>query len=213
MRKGKPAAAAATGWAGGLALSRAGAPKARRQPGWVARTLPRCQAPPTTAAPSLRPHSLGFWTESPLCRRSEPGRVRRHRCVRAGQGLGTGFCLASHTLCSALRSLTWRQGKRNLRRWPPAVFVVAHLLINRYKLLILETLAAPLLIKPLQLIIIFSLESLRGKQRRRHGRLPFLLEARCPGHPGSHALGPGQQPELWEKQRGSRLRRAKTRAP
>ena len=132
-------------------------------------------------------------------------------------GLGTrerpGFCLASHALCSALRSLTWRRGKRNLRRWLPASFVVAHLLVNRYKLLVLETLAAPLLIKPLQLIIIFSLESLRGKQRRRRGRLPFLPEARCPGRPGSHALGRGQQPEPWEKQRGSRLRRAKPRAP
>lgn len=31
------------------------------------------------------------------------------------------------------------------------------------------------------------------------------------GVPGPHALGPGQQPEPWEKQRGSRLTRAKTR--
>ena len=161
---------------------------------------------------------------------SEPGRVRGHRCVRAGQGPGTsgvsqpgrvrgpqacpsragsgdlrrvpawqgpgawerpGSCLASHTLCSALRSLTWRQGKWNLRRWLPAAFVVAHLLINRYKLLVLETLAAPLLIKPLQLIIIFSLESLRGKQRRRRGRLPFLPEAGCPGRPRAPRPGPG----------------------
>ena len=198
--------------------------------GWPA-LCPGARPPhPTTAAPSLRPHSLGFWTESPLCRGSEPGRVRGHRCVRAGQGPGTsgvsqpgrvrgpqacpsragsgdlrrvpawqgpgawerpGSCLASHTLCSALRSLTWRQGKWNLRRWLPAAFVVAHLLINRYKLLVLETLAAPLLIKPLQLIIIFSLESLRGKQRRRRGRLPFLPEAGCPGRPRAPRPGPG----------------------
>lgn len=136
---------------------------------------------------------------------SKPGRVRGHRCLsRAGsgdlrrvparQGLGTrerpGFCLASRSLCSALHSLSWRQGKRNLRRWLPAVFVVAHLLVNRYKLLVLETLTAPLLIKPLQLIIIFSLESLRGKQRRRRGRLRFLPEAGCPGRPWAPRPGP-----------------------
>lgn len=47
---------------------------------------------PATAAPSLQPHSLGFWTESPLCRCSEPDRVQGHRCVRAGQGPGSQAC-------------------------------------------------------------------------------------------------------------------------
>lgn len=154
---------------------------------------------------------------------SEPGRVQGHRCpswagsgdlrhVPAGQESGdreaSGFCLVSCSLCSALRSLSWRQETES-ERWLPAVFVVAHLLVNRYKLLVLETLTAPLLIKPLQLIIIFSLESLRGKQRRRRGRLPFLPERGVLG-----VLGPTPRPQgnslSRGRSRGSRLTEAKT---
>lgn len=68
-----------------------------------------------------------------------------------------------------------------------AAFVVAHLLLNRYKLLVLEILALPLLIKPLQLMIICSLESTRAEQQRRP-EAPWLLPRRLGvlGLPGSH---------------------------
>lgn len=62
--------------------------------------------------------------------------------VRAGPGLGARERLASCT-CARLRLLPWRQGRQYLMLWVPVAFVVTHLLLNRYKLLVLEILASP----------------------------------------------------------------------
>lgn len=61
----------------------------------------------------------------------------------AGSGsLGcSDFSLAVGSLCSLV--LTWKQRKEYLMLLVPLAFVVAHLLLNRYKLLVLDVLTAP----------------------------------------------------------------------
>lgn len=134
LRKAKAAAAAAVGWAGAEQPCRG----AVWMPGAPPRSPPlqlvHLQLPLSLSRPIL----LGFWAEA-------LGALP-YRYVRARPGLGarerSDFCLASCT-CAQLCLLTWRPGKQYLMLWVPVAFVVTHLLLNRYKLLVLEILASP----------------------------------------------------------------------
>ena len=83
-------------------LFRAGALQARGRAGWVARSSAQVPGPPTPPlqlplyglipwVSGLRALSAGAQSRagSGAIGVSEPGRVRGHRCVRAGQGPGT----------------------------------------------------------------------------------------------------------------------------
>lgn len=100
------------------------------------------------SGPFLQAHGAGVW---------EPGNL-------------LGFVSLGHP--SLLCFLARRQRRRYLMLRVPAAFVVAHLPLNRYKLLALVTLQLPLLIKPVQLIIIFSLEGVGVTARRQAEAAP-----------------------------------------
>lgn len=184
------------GWAGGTAPPPAGA----QQRGPCGRPTP-CPGPHHCRSLSLAlfPWVSGLRALSTGV--SEPGCVwgpqvcplgqagsGAHRCVGKpgrvwGPQVWENSCFLSvRARCAQLCFLTWRQ-----RTQSDAVACSRLLLLNRYKLLVLEILALPLLVKPLQLMIICSLESTRAEQQRRP-EAPWLLPRRLGvlGLPGSH---------------------------